>query len=202
MTTTQRHAMLRAVETTYADRHRPSAARATRTRSYAAPPVFVVADGMGGAQAGEVASRDRGRDVRAGSARRGDSGAAPRRRSCRTRTGRSTSSRTPSDEHAGMGTTLTAAYLEDDHVAIAHVGDSRAYMFRDGELVRLTQDHSLVDELVEGGQAHRGAGGRASSALDHHAGAGTRAGGRRSTHGATRRERVTCCCSAATGSRR
>ena len=51
-----------------------------------------------------------------------------------------------------MGTTLTAALLEDDHVAIAHVGDSRAYMYRDGELVRLTRDHSLVDELVQRGK--------------------------------------------------
>jgi protein phosphatase len=51
-----------------------------------------------------------------------------------------------------MGTTLTAAYLDDGSVAIAHVGDSRAYLFRDGELTRLTQDHSLVDELVRRGK--------------------------------------------------
>jgi protein phosphatase len=53
---------------------------------------------------------------------------------------------------AGMGTTLTAAYVDDAHVAIAHVGDSRAYLFRDGTLQRLTQDHSLVDELVRRGK--------------------------------------------------
>ena len=47
-----------------------------------------------------------------------------------------------------MGTTLTAAYVDDNSVAIAHVGDSRAYLFRDGTLERLTQDHSLVEELV------------------------------------------------------
>ncbi len=51
-----------------------------------------------------------------------------------------------------MGTTLTAAYVDDAHVAIAHVGDSRAYLFRDGTLQRLTQDHSLVDELVRRGK--------------------------------------------------
>jgi protein phosphatase len=51
-----------------------------------------------------------------------------------------------------MGTTLTAAYLDDAHLAIAHVGDSRAYLFRDGELTRLTQDHSLVDELLRQGK--------------------------------------------------
>ena len=51
-----------------------------------------------------------------------------------------------------MGTTLTAAYLDDSQLAIAHVGDSRAYLFRDGSLTRLTQDHSLVDELVRRGK--------------------------------------------------
>src|SRR5947209_17769998 len=51
-----------------------------------------------------------------------------------------------------MGTTLTAAYLEDSNLAIAHVGDSRAYLFRDGALQRLTKDHSLVDELVREGK--------------------------------------------------
>src|SRR5207248_4501654 len=55
-------------------------------------------------------------------------------------------------ERAGMGTTLTAAYLDDSDLAIAHVGDSRAYLFRDGELTRLTQDHSLVEELVRQGK--------------------------------------------------
>src|SRR5205807_3980823 len=51
-----------------------------------------------------------------------------------------------------MGTTLTAAYVDDSELAIAHVGDSRAYLFRDGSLKRLTQDHSLVDELVRRGK--------------------------------------------------
>ena len=51
-----------------------------------------------------------------------------------------------------MGTTLTAAYVDGSHLAIAHVGDSRAYLFRDGTLQRLTQDHSLVDELVRRGK--------------------------------------------------
>ena len=51
-----------------------------------------------------------------------------------------------------MGTTLTAAYVGEQEVAIAHVGDSRAYCLRDGELQRLTDDHSLVDELIRQGQ--------------------------------------------------
>jgi protein phosphatase len=51
-----------------------------------------------------------------------------------------------------MGTTLTAAMLRDDEVALGHVGDSRAYVFRDGELKRLTKDHSLVEELRRQGR--------------------------------------------------
>jgi serine/threonine protein phosphatase PrpC len=55
-------------------------------------------------------------------------------------------------EQAGMGTTLTAVYVGEQEVAIAHVGDSRAYCLRDGELLRLTDDHSLVDELIREGR--------------------------------------------------
>ena len=51
-----------------------------------------------------------------------------------------------------MGTTLTAALVEDDEVGFAHVGDSRAYLFRDGELKLLTSDHSLVEELRRQGR--------------------------------------------------
>jgi protein phosphatase len=51
-----------------------------------------------------------------------------------------------------MGTTLTAVYVGEQEVAIAHVGDSRAYCLRDGELLRLTDDHSLVDELLRQGR--------------------------------------------------
>ena len=51
-----------------------------------------------------------------------------------------------------MGTTLTAALVEGDEVGFAHVGDSRAYLFRDGELKLLTSDHSLVEELRRQGR--------------------------------------------------
>ena len=61
--------------------------------------------------------------------------------------------RSRSDEQAaGMGTTCTAAYVGESEVTIAHVGDSRAYLWRDGELTRLTRDHSLVGELVARGK--------------------------------------------------
>jgi protein phosphatase len=51
-----------------------------------------------------------------------------------------------------MGTTVTAAHVGEDSVTIAHVGDSRCYLVRDGDLIRLTKDHSLVGELVERGK--------------------------------------------------
>ena len=99
-----------------------------------------------------------------------------------------------------MGTTVTAAYLDEDAVAIAHVGDSRAYLLRDGELSRLTEDHSLVEELLRERQAHRGGG--ASSTRSARSSRGRSASSRssRSTPGPTRCDPAMSCCSAATGS--
>jgi protein phosphatase len=114
-------------------------------------PVFVVADGMGGAQAGEVASQ-----IAIDAFRQGlpDSGSPEERLASRAREANQRIHEISRAEHerAGMGTTLTAVYLNDSNLAIAHVGDSRAYLFRDGSLKRLTQDHSLVDELVRQGK--------------------------------------------------
>lgn len=52
----------------------------------------------------------------------------------------------------GMGTTFTGVLIEDDRLHMAHVGDSRAYLYRHGEVVQLSQDHSLVQELIRAGQ--------------------------------------------------
>jgi len=53
----------------------------------------------------------------------------------------------------GMGTTLTAGSFDDEgHLVLGHVGDSRAYLARDGELERVTTDHSLVEELIQAGE--------------------------------------------------
>jgi protein phosphatase len=115
-------------------------------------PLFVVADGMGGAQAGEVASHIAVETFADGI---GDDGAPPEERLAqRVRVANAQiyeQSQTHA-EQAGMGSTLTAVYVGPEEIAIAHVGDSRAYLLRDGELMRLTDDHSLVDELVRQGR--------------------------------------------------
>ena len=142
--------MLRAVESVCrSDTGRQR--RENEDSAYAASPLFAVADGMGGAQAGEVASRIA---IEAFQNGLGDDGSPEERLAERVRTANREihdRSRTETGRE-GMGTTLTAAYLDDSQLAVAHVGDSRAYLFRDGELSRLTQDHSLVDELVRRGK--------------------------------------------------
>src|SRR5919202_5839072 len=115
------------------------------------PPLFAVADGMGGAQAGEVASN------LAASPFREDSGAGGSGErhlvELIQEANRRVFRRSSEDAAAsGMGTTITAALVEDGTVAIGHVGDSRAYLIRDGQLEQLTEDHSLVAELVRSGR--------------------------------------------------
>jgi protein phosphatase len=117
------------------------------------PPLFAVADGMGGAQAGEVASslaaaalRERGDGADGG----GEAGVAALVQEANRRVHQ----RALDDETAsGMGTTITVALFQaDGSVAIGHVGDSRAYLLREGRLEQLTDDHSLVAELVRRGE--------------------------------------------------
>ena len=120
------------------------------------PPLFAIADGMGGAQAGEVASRlaaavlEEAKDG-VGDAERGEERVASLIREANSRVYRR------SNEDAatsGMGTTMTVALVapEDGTIAFGHVGDSRAYRVRGGELEQLTDDHSLVGELVRSGR--------------------------------------------------
>ena len=115
------------------------------------PPLFAVADGMGGARAGEVAARLAAAALEeAGTETRGEQGVtaliveANRRIWERALTDPAT---------AGMGTTVPAALVDSRSgtVAVGHVGDSRAYLLRDGTLEQLTTDHSLVAELVQSG---------------------------------------------------
>jgi serine/threonine protein phosphatase PrpC len=125
--------------------------RANEDSFFVRSPLFVVADGMGGAQAGEVASRLAAETFAAGLP---DDGAPEQRLEARAREANQRIHEVSLENRAlnGMGTTLTAAYLDGDELALAHVGDSRAYLLRDGELARLTRDHTLVEELVRRGE--------------------------------------------------
>jgi PPM family protein phosphatase len=118
---------------------------------FARPPLFGVADGMGGAQAGEVASRLAAESFDAVS-RGEESPEAYLRAIARTANARIHRVAQSDESRSGMGTTLTAALVEDDEVGLVHVGDSRAYIYRDGELKLLTSDHSLVEELRRQGR--------------------------------------------------
>ena len=116
-----------------------------------APPLFAVADGMGGAQAGEVASQ------LAASALEGrdSDGLEGTKRidSLIQEANRRIYDRASTDPTAsGMGTTMTVALVEGMTVAIGHVGDSRAYLVRGEQMEKLTEDHSLVNELLKTGK--------------------------------------------------
>ncbi len=116
-----------------------------------APPLFAVADGMGGAQAGEVASK-----LAAAALEDTDSGAGDgeaRVVSLIQEANRRVYERANTDPATtGMGTTMTVALVEGELVTIGHVGDSRAYLVRAGRLEQLTEDHSLVNELLKSGK--------------------------------------------------
>jgi protein phosphatase len=142
--------MLRVVE----EAHRTDTGRqrhANEDSYFARAPVFAVADGMGGAQAGEVASQIAARAFEP--ALDDEEAAESQLRSVVQDANSKIHQLAQQDSsRAGMGTTLTAALVRGDEVSLAHVGDSRAYVLRDGELRRLTKDHSLVEELRRQGR--------------------------------------------------
>jgi len=115
------------------------------------PPLFVVADGMGGAQAGEVAS---GLAVQTLGEMPPDDGNVEEEliEAIVQANGRIHDKAQDDKALAGMGTTLTAAFVHEGKVTFGHVGDSRAYRYRSGELAQLTDDHSLVAELERHGK--------------------------------------------------
>jgi protein phosphatase len=113
------------------------------------PPLFAVADGMGGARGGEIASRVAatalGEDV--------DGSGEERVVALIQEANRQVYERAREDSDAsGMGTTITVALFESGVVWVGHVGDSRAYLIRDRKVDQLTEDHSLVAELVRTGR--------------------------------------------------
>jgi PPM family protein phosphatase len=111
-------------------------------------PLFAVADGMGGHRGGEVASQLAVETLE--KLFRQGAGELPDQVQ---EANRVVFERSVLDRKvAGMGTTLTAALVQDDRVRLAHVGDSRAYLLRDGELGLLTEDHTLVHRMVSEGE--------------------------------------------------
>jgi PPM family protein phosphatase len=117
----------------------------------AEPPLFAVADGMGGAQAGELASSLAAAALK--DSQEPGGGGEGRVDELIQQANRRVYERQSQDAAAsGMGTTMTVALVEDGRVAFGHVGDSRAYLIRGSALEQLTEDHSLVAELVRSGK--------------------------------------------------
>jgi PPM family protein phosphatase len=114
------------------------------------PPLFAIADGMGGAQAGEVASRLATAALKESHL---NGGGEQRISDLIQEANRRVYDRSSTDPNtSGMGTTITVALVEDDLVSFGHVGDSRAYLIRDAQMEQLTEDHSLVNELLKTGK--------------------------------------------------
>ena len=149
---TRRTSDLLRVADKFSDSNKGRQRRANEDNYFVGVPVFVVADGMGGAQAGEVASRTAVEQFSHGLPPGDGSPEGRLVELVREANGRIHELSQSDAKRQGMGTTLTAAYVGEDEVSIAHVGDSRAYVLRDGRLERLTDDHSLVEELVRQGR--------------------------------------------------
>ena len=111
------------------------------------PPLFAVCDGMGGANAGEVASGVAAETLAAEVAR-----GTPLHAAAEAANAAVFQRAHDNLEQTGMGTTLTAFVLEGDTARFAHIGDSRAYLLRDGELRQVSDDHSLVGEMMRDGR--------------------------------------------------
>jgi serine/threonine protein phosphatase PrpC len=136
----------------YAARTDPGRKRRGNEDSYVLqPPLFAIADGMGGARAGEVASA-----LAAGALEesRATGGGAEQVTELIQEANRRVHQRASTDATtSGMGTTMTVALVErNGTITFGHVGDSRAYLFREDRIEQLTDDHSLVAELVRRGE--------------------------------------------------
>lgn len=136
--------------------------------------LFIVCDGMGGASAGEVASDLAAKSIVAELRRKRrrveeaqvEEAHAGNGRDCLRQTSRLADAVRRSNQviydqaqkepsHAGMGTTVVSVWISHHVASVAHVGDSRAYLWRNGDLAPLTRDHSLVEEQVQAGLLDR-----------------------------------------------
>ncbi len=131
--------------------------RSSNEDSYAANlknRIFLVADGMGGHAAGEIASQIAAATFEEVTAVNLSAGMPPEeilRSAAQEANSRIYQAQRMKAEFAGMGSTLTALSIHDGKYYIVHVGDSRAYLLRDGVLHQVTRDHSLVWQLYESG---------------------------------------------------
>lgn len=120
---------------------------------FAGPYLQIVADGVGGAAAGEIASATTTYVVSALAAARPDQDPAALLAEAAAIAHRELRRGIEDDEtRRGMATTMTAALIRDDTVTLAHIGDSRAYLYRDSTLTRLSTDHTFVQSLVDAGR--------------------------------------------------
>lgn len=115
-----------------------------------AAPLFCVCDGMGGHAAGEVASSIAVETIAKTGPKTAD--AAQLGAAVEAANAAIIEAAVNGVGRAGMGCTATAAIIEGTTLAIAHVGDSRAYLLHEGTLIRVTRDHSYVEELVDAGE--------------------------------------------------
>lgn len=112
--------------------------------------LFVIADGMGGHKAGEVASALVIDYLLAMKAEVGEfTSLLPQALNEANQIILDHAAKNP--DCAGMGTTVVAMKVEEDKALIGHVGDSRAYLWKQGKLTQLTRDHSVIEELIQGG---------------------------------------------------
>lgn len=127
-------------------------------------PLFIIADGMGGHKAGEIASRmaveiisSSFLDQIKGSSSEMDDDSIINaiRNSIYKANDEIYRKSNEVEEYSGMGTTVTMAYENNGKLFIGHVGDSRAYLLRDNQLWQMTKDHSLVEELIKNGSITR-----------------------------------------------
>jgi len=141
----------------------PGRARSNNEDSVATDPevsLAVLADGMGGYNAGEVASNmatsfihtELARWLREASAQASDADVKRAMDICVDNANRAIfNAANTNPQYAGMGTTLVVAVFRDDHVLLGHVGDSRCYRLRGGRLQQMTSDHSLLQEQIDAG---------------------------------------------------
>jgi protein phosphatase len=122
--------------------------------------VGVLADGMGGYNAGEVASHmatsfvcnEFGRWLNEAGDRAGEADVRRALEICVDNANRAIfHAANTHPNYAGMGTTLVVALFRDGRLSLGHVGDSRAYRYRDGQLTQITRDHSLLQEQIDAG---------------------------------------------------